>query len=171
MTDERASTRRASVRFAEAAPELSGLTLDELRGYRAELESEEERVCYWRRLLEGRVNLLEARATLGTPVSLPDLVRVLGDTGSGRSRRALLRVVAPEHLPDLPHLDELGELWAAEPRDDEEITDLVALLRERKETLSTYRRALHERIDAATGELIVRYRADPQAALALIPPE
>ena len=37
--------------------------------------------------------------------------------------------------------------------------------------LTDYRRALHARIDEATGELIVRYRADPLAALSLIPQE
>jgi hypothetical protein len=37
--------------------------------------------------------------------------------------------------------------------------------------LSVYRNALHQRIDAATGELIMRYRADPRAALMLLPPE
>jgi hypothetical protein len=35
--------------------------------------------------------------------------------------------------------------------------------------LTTYRRALHERIDEATGELISRYRDDPAQALSILP--
>jgi hypothetical protein len=171
MTSQQPSSRRPSVRSAESSPELSSLGLDELRTYRAALTAEEERVSYWRRLVQGRVDLLEARDASGNPVSPTDLVRVLGDTGSGRSRRALMLVQAPEELPDLPDLQELSRLWAVDPQDGAEVTELVEHLRSKEKVLSDYRRALHERIDAATGELIVRYRADPSAALGLIPPE
>jgi hypothetical protein len=171
MTSQQPSSRRPSVRAAEASPELSSLGLAELRTYRAALTAEEERVSYWRRLLQGRVDLLEARAASGDPVTLIDLVRVLGDTGSGRSRRALMLVQSPEELPDLPDLQELTRLWAADPHEADEVADLVERLHGWEKVLSDYRRALHERIDAATGELIVRYRADPAAALALIPAE
>jgi hypothetical protein len=171
MTSQQPSSRRPSVRAAEASPELSALRLDELRAYRADLSTEEERVSYWRRLLQGRVDILEVRAASGSLVSPADLVRVLGDTGTGRSRRALMLVESPEELPDLPDLQELTLLWAADPQEADDVTDLVERLRDWEKVLSDYRRALHERIDAATGELVVRYRADPSAALALIPAE
>ena len=35
--------------------------------------------------------------------------------------------------------------------------------------LATYRRSLHERLDAATGELISRYRDQPALALKALP--
>lgn len=174
MSNEDPVLRRPSLRSAEPAPELSGLGLAQLRAYRAALIDEEERVSYWRRLLQGRVDLLEARATLGDALSLDDLVRVLGDTGTGRSRRTLMRVPDSTHLADLPVLPDLGELcrmWATEPQDPDEAAELVERLHLKERRLSDYRRALHARIDAATGELIIRYRRNPRAALGLLPKE
>ena len=169
--DPGASRRRPSVRAVGPAPELSGLGLDALRSYRTALSAEEDMVSYWRRLLQGRLDLLDAQAALGHTLSLADLVRVLGDTGSGRSRRSLMRVPAPVDLPDLPDLDELCRMWEAEPQDGDERAHLVDGLRAKERGLSTYRTALHERIDAATAEMIMRYRQDPRAALDLLPHE
>ena len=163
--------RRPAVKSAAPSQELAGLTLEQLRDYRDALSAEEDKVSYWRRLVHGRVDLLEEQAGSQDTLGLTDLVRVLGDTGSGHSRRTLLRVPAPEELPDLPDLAELGELWTADPRDAQEVAVLVQRFRTTGVKLSTYRIALHERIDAATSELIVRYRAHPQAALALLPEE
>jgi hypothetical protein len=172
MSSEQAvARRRPPVKDAVRAPELSGLPLAELRAYRQALSGEEDRVSYWRRLLQGRIDLLEANAISEHTLSLGDLVRVLGDTGSGRSRRTLLRVTAPEQLPDLPDLERLCELWEAEPKGVHQVDLLIERLRGKESTLSAYRRALHRRIDAATGELIMRYRADPRAALVLLPQE
>jgi hypothetical protein len=159
------------VRSAGPAPELSRLWLAELRAYRAALSAEEDRVSYWWRLLQGRIDLLEAQAVSEDTLSLADLVRVLGDTGSGRSRRTLMRVPAPVHLPDLPDLDVLCLLWAADPQDVDEVADVIERLHAKENRLSEYRSGLHQRIDAATGELMMRYRADPRAALVLLPHE
>jgi len=53
-------TRRSSVVSTVPSEELAGLDLDQLRSYRRELESEEDRVSYWRRLVHGRIDVLEA---------------------------------------------------------------------------------------------------------------
>jgi hypothetical protein len=172
MSAERAvARRRPPVKSAGPAPELSQLGFAELRAYRAALTAEEDKVSYWRRLVQGRVDLLEAQANSGDTLSLADLVRVLGDTGSGRSRRTLMRVPAPVQLPDIPNLDELCHLWAADPEDVDEVADVIDRLHAKERKLSEYRSSLHERIDSATGELMMRYRADPRAALALLPQE
>ncbi len=161
--------RRPPVRSASPSAELSGLGLAQLRAYRAALSAEEDKVSYWRRLLHGRLDLLEAQATSENTLSAADLVRVLGDTGSGQSRRTLMGVPAPVELPGLPDFDELCRVWDADPHDADEVADVAERLRAEASRLSEYRSALHERIDAATGELIVRYRADPSTALALLP--
>ena len=170
-TDRAVIRRRPPVKLAGRAPELSGLGLAQLRAYRAALSAEEDKVSYWRRLVHGRIDLLEAQASAGETLSMADLVRVLGDTGTGRSRRVLMSVPAPVQLPDLPDLDQLGQLWAADPQDADEVAQLIGRLRLKESRLSKYRSALHERIDAATGELIMRYHADPRAALVLLPQE
>ena len=64
-------------------------------------------------------------------------------------------------------------MWGTEvdPRDPDQVADAVDRLTDAERQLTAYRRALHERIDEATGELIVRYRDNPRAALSVIPQE
>ncbi|ABL80645.1 MULTISPECIES: hypothetical protein [unclassified Nocardioides] len=161
-------TRRRPVVDAMASEQLAGLDLQGLRSYRHRLEAEEDRVSYWRRLVHARLDLLAAGSRSDHPLTVDDLVRILGDTGTGGSRRALVSVRAADPLPELP---ELSEMWVTEvdPHDSDQVADAVERLTEAERQLTTYRRALHERIDEATGELIVRYRENPAAALSIIP--
>jgi hypothetical protein len=149
---------------AGAEPEIKDLPLDALRAYRRRLTDEEERVSYWRRLVHARLDVLEAEAHHERPLRLHELIRVLGDTGAGRGRSALLRVRAEEPLPELPVLE---EMWVTEldPNDREAIGEAVTRLRAAERQLTAYRRALHDRIDEATAELIGRYRESPASAL------
>lgn len=162
--------RRNSVLSTVPSEDLAALDLQQLRGYRRSLEVEEDKVSYWRRLAHARMDVLEAQSGHHGTLSMKDLVRVLGDTASGQSRRALVSVKPGDPLPELPQLD---EMWAThlDPDDEEQTRTALAGLRTAEEQLTTYRRALHERIDEATRELILRYRDDPRAALALIPQE
>lgn len=140
------------------------LTLEELRAYRRRLAHEEERVSYWRRLLHARIDVLEAQAHQERALTIEELVRVLGDTGSGRGRTALVSVHAADPLPDLPVLE---EIWVTDidPNDKAAVTEAVDRLRTAERQLTDYRRALHERLDTATEELIGRYRVEPTSAL------
>lgn len=160
--------RRRPVVDAMASEELAGLDLEGLRAYRHRLEAEEDRVSYWRRLVHARLDLLAAGSAADHPLSFEELVRVLGDTGTGSSRRALVSIRAADPLPELP---ELSEMWGTEvdAQDPGQVADAVERLTDAERQLTAYRRALHERIDEATGELIVRYRANPAAALSVIP--
>jgi hypothetical protein len=162
--------RRRSVVSTVPSDQLAGLDLPQLRTYRSELEAEEDRVSYWRRLVHARIDVLEAESDTGNPLSIEDLVRVLGDTGSGQGRNALVRFRAEDPLPELPVL---AEMWVTEvdPHDPAQVADALSRLRTAEEQLTTYRRALHDRIDEATRELILRYRENPLAALAVIPEE
>ena len=155
---------------AETSEDLAELSLPKLRDYRARLTAEEDKVSYWRRLAHARIDVLEAEAHTDGTLSFEDLVRVLGDTGSGHTRRALVRVKAAEPLPDLP---ELSGMWATDvdPHDPEQTADALERLRTAERQLTEYRRALHERIDEATRELISRYRENPSIALAMLPTE
>lgn len=151
-----------------APVDLPALTLAELRDYRARLREEEDRVSYWRRLVHARVDLLHAGRDVAT-LGLDQVVRALGDTGTGRRREALHRVRAFDPLPELPVL---AEVWEAPGGDDvagDEVEQRVARLEAAAAQLSTYRTALHARIDDATAELIERYRRDPLLALGVLP--
>ena len=165
----RRNTRGGSAHLRPAAeavssPHLVRLSLTELREYRRRLTEEEDRVSYWRRLAHARIDVLEAESHADGVLSIDDLVRVLGDTGSGRRRTALVSVSAAEPLPELPALE---EMWVTEvdPHDPAHVAKAVERLRSAEQSLTDYRRALHERLAEATGELISRYRDRPAAAL------
>lgn len=159
------ATGRRTLIDAAPSHHLSGLGLKALRDYRQHLREEEEKISYWRRVVHARIDLLHA----GTPdgsLSLAELVRVLGDTGSGRSREALAGVGAGEPLPDLPAL---ADVWLV-PGTEQEVERALVLLGRAEEQFTHYRSVLHRRIDEATGELISRYRADPREALSALTP-
>lgn len=133
--------------------------------------SEEVRISYWRRLLHGRIDLALNGAATGRNARTPDLVerlcQVLADPVTTARRDALLSV---------PAFDELSEdagvaaAWSGlDLAGDEPTEELLARLSDLEQAMSTYRHELHERIDAATGELVARYHEDPAAALVALP--
>jgi hypothetical protein len=143
---------------------LSELGLDGLRLYRRRLAEEEEKISYWRRLVHARIDVLEAEAHHERPLRLDELIRVLGETGTGGTRTALVSVRAADELPELPVL---ADMWVTEldPNDTAAVRAAIDRLRRAEVQLTDYRRALHERLDEATSELIGRYRERPAAAL------
>lgn len=166
--DRQSSSRRPSVPSPVPSQELGRLDLAELRSYRRSLSAEEDRVSYWRRVTQARIDMVLAQSRSPHPLTLDYLVRVLAETASGRTRRALVRIRPADPLPPLP---DLADMWETEvdTRDPDQVARSLARLRLAEQQLSDYRRALHEQIDEATGELILRYRRDPSAALAFLP--
>lgn len=147
---------------------LADMELDALRAYRRDLQQEEDKVSYWRRLVHARLDLIEAGAGTGGSLTLPQLIRVLGDTGTGASRTALSSIRPAEPLPDLP---ESEWMWVVEidHQDPAAVAEATWRLRAAEEKLTAYRKALFERLDEATAELIARYRDNPAAALSVLP--
>lgn len=156
-----AAGQRRTVTDAVASPHLAEVDLPGLRAYRERLRAEEERISYWRRLIHARVDLIRAGSLVEGTLDVDALARVLGDTGAGRGRAALHRVHAAEPLPDLPDAE---AVWLT-PTDEAEVAEALERLDNAERDLTAYRRALHDRIDEATAELIVRYRAEPSLAL------
>ncbi len=140
------------------------ISLAELRAYRRKLAEEEEKVSYWRRLVHARLDVIEAESQHERSLTIDELIRVLGDTGTGRTRTALVSVRAADDLPELPVLH---DMWVTEvdANDAGAVAEAVRRLRSAEAQLTDYRKALHARLDEATAELIVRYRADPPSAL------
>lgn len=162
-----ATRRRGAARpVPERREALAHLDLRELRAYRAELAQEESRVSYWRRLVQARIDVL---AAAGAPAGLHDLGKlraVLTDQRVASQRTAVLEVHPGDDRPPLPQLD---ALWESEPADDDARGDLLLRLAAAERELSTYRTALHRRLDAATAELIARYHENPSSCLVALP--
>lgn len=144
------------------APELAHLGLTELRDYRQELVAEETRVSYWRRILQARLDQV-----IGPDdhQALHRLRGVLDDHGESSRRLALLPAVRTEDAAPLP---DLAVLWETTPGDGDH-GQMLTRLTDAESELSSYRHSLHERLDAATGELISRYRDEPALALQALP--
>jgi hypothetical protein len=151
----------------ERGDEFAHLSLDRLRAYRQTLSDEENRVSYWRRLVQARLDLVRAGAT-GDPVHAANLRDVLGKSHGRSNRTALVSVVPVDDMPPLP---DLVQLWERDPRpgDSAYNEQLAGELDVAERALSEYRTALHERIAAATKELIARYRETPALALTALP--
>jgi hypothetical protein len=164
----KSNNRRRGISEPVPSPYLAGMNLEELRAYRQRLRDEEDKVSYWRRLVHARMDMLEVGSHTEGSLSLEELVRVLGDTGAGHSRTALAKIRSAEPLPDLP---ELPDMWVTEvdPHDEDAVAQAVAKLRGAEEQVTAYRKALHQRLDEVTGELISRYRDDPATALTALP--
>ncbi len=176
------SQRRAQRSTPGRSTHFDHLALDELRAYRNELAEEETRVSYWRRVLQARIDIVretdgdQAVARPGARAgsrkrNQPNraaLHRVLAQERVNAGRTALVRIVPAEGLPPLP---DLGELWQrdAVPGDDAGNTRLMSRLTAAEHELSEYRRSLHQRIDAATDELVARYHERPALAVRALP--
>lgn len=165
MTDVEDKQGGLALAEVDAPPDVwDQLSLADLRLHRRRLSEEEEKISYWRRLVHARIDVLEAESKHERPLRLDELIRVLGDTGMGHTRTALVSVRAAEDLPELPVLK---DMWITEldPNDKDAIQEAVDRLRLAEAQLTDYRRALHRNLDAATAELIVRYQRDPTSAL------
>jgi hypothetical protein len=146
---------------------FSHLTIDALRDYRAALGAEENKVSYWRRILQARLDVVQA-GSADRELDRETLRPVLTTERVGAGRRALVEVLPVDDIPPLPRLDELWER-RVDPCDVEGQAALEQDLRAAEAQLSSYRRALHGRIADATGELIARYREQPSLCLTALP--
>jgi len=145
------------------APELAHLTLTELRGYRQELVTEEIRVSYWRRILQARLDLIIGD---DDTTALRRLGSVLTEHEVYSRRLAVQQMHVPGGAPPLP---DLGILWDTSELGEDDDGAVVSRLADAEHQLSSYRRSLHLRLDAATGELIARYHDEPTLALSALP--
>ncbi len=158
--------RTASRPTPERSPAFAHLSIGDLRAYRQTLAEEENRVSYWRRIIQARLDVV--RAGEAGKIDVENLRNVLAEARIQSSRRALITVLPIEDIPPLP---DLGKLWDREPQpgDPSHNEALARDLAGAEIQLSAYRAALHRRIGKATEELIARYREDPSLCLQALP--
>jgi anti-sigma-K factor RsiG len=125
---------------------------------RDSLKAEERRVSYWRRLVQGRLDLV--RTGLGGREPTLDALARPGTTAVRpilASPPAGLGLLERESRTALSAVEDLWERpvpW----QDSGSLAELEHRLVEIEGELSRYRRLLHERIDACTDELIADYQ-------------
>jgi hypothetical protein len=160
------SSQTGTRRTPERSTDFDHLSIGDLRNYRAALAEEENRVSYWRRIIQARLDVVRAGETGAARVD--NLRNVLADAHLTSSRGALVTIVPIEDVPPLP---DLAELWEREPRaaDPAHNEILARDLSTAEAQLSAYRNALHGRITGSTDELIARYREDPGLCLLALP--
>jgi len=158
----------AGRRPAQRVPHLEHLELSALRVYRQDLLTEESRVSYWRRILQARLDTTVGRGDERTTPA-PKLKSVLSQHQESSRRLAVHTVHDAVGVPPLPDLTVLWESGAAGNAADGADDEIVVRLAAAEVELSAYRRALHERLDDATSELIARYREQPALALCALP--
>ena len=149
----------------ERTEEHAHLTLEALREYRKALTAEESNVSYWRRIIQARLDLVRAGSTV---TSGENLKPVLTDERVGAGRRALIEILPVDDIPPLPDLASLWDRYA-DPSDEAAVSALADDLLGAEQQLSEYRSVLHQKLAAATAELIARYRDEPTLCLTALP--
>jgi len=129
--------------------------------------TEEQRVSYWRRILQAKLDTVRERENVRT-ADLAAMGPILTSERMNKGRLALVSFLPDSDIPPLP---DLGRLWEiATPLDDpDQAAALARDLQAAESELSHYRRSLHEKIDAVTADLVARYRENPKACLVALP--
>ncbi|MCZ0993955.1 ABC transporter substrate-binding protein [Streptomyces noursei] len=153
-------------RFRPAGPpELSGLSLPELRVVRRDCQQEEADLSYLRRLLQGRIDILRAEIARRTGPHSPLLDRlpeILTDLPSRQRSSARHVTLGTPHSEEYRRLaDEmLGEVELSDltARTDEELHDGMARLISYERQISQRRQSLQRTTDDCSAEIARRYR-------------
>lgn len=153
---------------------LSNLDLNEVRRRRDTAEDVETQISYYRRLLHGRMDLLdfELRRRSGDEErsileALPEILASGMILGSEPNLRHI------ETMPPLPTttgrrlIDKIlddGVLTSLPELSEEDLSEAIERLREVETELSSQRRRLHEVIDRLQDEMVSRYRSQQDGA-------
>ncbi|MFZ4719551.1 MAG: ABC transporter substrate-binding protein [Ilumatobacteraceae bacterium] len=142
------------------------LPLDDLRALRAELQREDDAVSYVRRLVQARLDL--ARAELRHRAVGEDDANITGELPTILSTQLTGGPARPprpaEDFSHHPLAQELEELCSDAGSTDlasmsiDELGAYIANLHQFEQQRSGERRALFDRIDALSAELVRRYR-------------
>lgn len=163
--------------------DLSTLALADLRTLRDEAEQEETDASYIRRLLQGRMDLVEAERARRTAQArgeasrsiIDDLPRILAADESPAPPRGLGRHTSVEpsradahrrHVEQLVADVDLSDLSA---RSDSQLEQALAAYHDEESRVSTLRRRLQQLMDACSAEITRRYRDGEADVAALLP--
>jgi hypothetical protein len=146
---------------------LDDLTLGELRARRHEAEQEEADLSFLRRMLHGRIAIVEAELARRDPDHesghvIDELTRILGDEqrstrGSGRHITVEPSRV-DEHRRDVEQVVADATVSDVEARTDVELREALERLRAHEAEVSQVRREVQTVMDSLSAEVGARYR-------------
>ena len=148
-------------------PELSSLSLVEIRQQRSDLQTQEDAVSFVRRMAQGRLDIArdeQRRRADNTPISTTattDLAGIFGqEHGGGSARPPRETIISPDHVlvRELERLCEDIGFGSLRSLDNESLDQIVASLLAFESQRSAERRQLFDQIDALTVELVRRYK-------------
>ncbi|WP_333772887.1 RsiG family protein [Streptomyces sp. IBSBF 3136] len=152
-------------------PDLSGLSLPELRTLRRDAQRDEADLSYVRRLLQGRIDILRAelarrgRAAVPAPADasvVERLPEILTDAPARQRSSARHVTLGPPHNEEYRRLaaDMLGEVELSDlqARTDLELTTAMGRLIRYEQEVSRRRQRLQRITDDCSGEIARRYR-------------
>jgi hypothetical protein len=167
MSDDRYPMLRA-----DYLDDLESRPIEDIRTMRAECVAVETSVSFVRRMVQGRLDILEAerrrRDSGAAPTDVSELIDSLPDILSEHGRppglgRLPQSIDPPEPDPDFTRrLDAVagaGRLSSLPEMSDGELAEAVAELEALEQEVSGRRRELFDRIDALQSELTRRYRS------------
>ena len=141
--------------------------LAEVRALRAEAEQEEVDLSYLRRMVQGRLDVLQAETVRRKGGSTGDLVaslsRILAEGTRGPAQglgrhRTLEPTRVDEHRRYMEAMVADVSLSDVSARSDEDIVDALDVLGEAEQLLSSKRRQVQAVMDACSAEITRRYR-------------
>ncbi|MCL6538291.1 MAG: hypothetical protein K6T28_06885 [Acidothermus sp.] len=157
---------------------LRELPIEEVRRLRKEAEQEEADLSYLRRLLQGRVDIIEAELARRqgelneSTTILEELPRILADDDIAPRGLGRHLTVGPsritEHRRFVERLIADSDLSALAGKTSDQLRETLARFVEQERAISEQRRAVQAVIDACAAELARRYRdgeADVDALL------
>jgi len=153
---------------------LGELELDELRRRRDTAEDVEAQISYYRRLLHGRMDLIDFEMRRRSGEEERSIIEALPEilaSGMILGSEPTLRHI--ETMPPLPTttgrrlIDKImddGVLTSLPELSEDELHEAIDRLREVETELSGQRRRLHEVIDKLQDEIVTRYRSQQDEA-------
>ena len=159
---------------------LNGLPLSEVRELRDQAEQEEADLSYLRRMLQGRVDIINAelarrRGDAGEGSIIDQLPRILADERSPARGLGRHTVIEPSRVDEHRRLVERlvgdSDLSALAGRTAEQLEETLERFGDQERQISEQRHAVQIVMDAAAHEITRRYRDGEADVSALLPSE
>jgi hypothetical protein len=157
--------------------DLGSQSIEDIRALRADAEQEEADVSYVRRMLQGRIDIINAeldRRRGGSGASLVDaLPRILADERGEPHGLGQHRTVEPsrvdQHRRRVEALVANVDISNVTAHSDEELARALDTLTAEERDTSETRRRIQEVVDACAAEITRRYREGEAAVDDLLP--